>query len=191
MGEETERQFGLPTTVWGPLMAGSAGGETTMGGRPYSSADMVPILAERLRPLIGDRCAEAATRMCLLFIDDQAFAPIEAMRVLMGELHDAQIKIGILSNGPSDMEATMLLPMTTAGWIDALGISGRDGVGKPAPEAFHRVLNLLGAAPANTWLIDDAPGHIEAGRALGLNAIYFDGDVEKLRTTLRETGLDW
>ncbi len=44
---------------------------------------------------------------------------------------------------------------------------------------------------ATPSFIDDSPGHLEAGRALGLTAVLFDGDMEKFRIALRQSGLSW
>ena len=176
--------------MWGPLVAGSGGLESALGGRLFSTADMVSALTERLRPLLGGRSEAAARKICSIFTDTEASLPIAPVVALLGGLHRSGIRTGVLSNGPSDSEPKMR-PLLESGDVDAFVLSGKDGVGKPAPAAFALILSRLGVEASNAWFIDDDLGHVEAGRANGLTAVQFDGDADRLERELRASGLDW
>jgi FMN phosphatase YigB (HAD superfamily) len=189
--DSVEREFGIPASTWGPLLAGPNGVETVLRGRPFTTADMIPVMAERLVPFAGGRELAASRRICSLFTDPSSQERIPEVVALLGRLHSAGIRVGILSNSPSDSEATVMAALIQSGNVDAVGLSGTDGVGKPAPRAFTLMLDRLGVPPAQAWFIDDDARHVAAARALGINAAVFDGDVGGLEDELRTSGLDW
>jgi FMN phosphatase YigB (HAD superfamily) len=63
-------------------------------------------------------------------------------------------------------------------------VSCDTGVRKPNPEAFRVPCRTLEVAPAQCIFIDDREKNCEAARAVGLDAIHFEGDVGALRKQL-------
>jgi putative hydrolase of the HAD superfamily len=64
--------------------------------------------------------------------------------------------VGLLTNGPSDIQR---LKLDQAGLTDAFGsvvVSGEEGIGKPRPDVFHRVLDELGARPEGSVMVGDS-----------------------------------
>ena len=53
-------------------------------------------------------------------------------------------------------------------------VSYRTGHRKPAPAAFHAVLDALQVAPEQCVLVDDRPANCEAAQALGMRSIVFE-----------------
>lgn len=185
----TEAATGIPTAERRPIFVEV---ETLMSGRKFVAEDMIPLLVARLEGRLGPRAEAAARRMSSTFTDPSALDPIEPMMALLTELHGSGVRTGILTNGSSD--AVVVggpAHVLRSGYVHASVVSGRDGVGKPQPEAFALILERLGVAASDAWFVDDLPSHVDAGRACGLHGLVFDGDVAKLIGELRTSGLRW
>lgn len=50
------------------------------------------------------------------------------------------------------------------------------GIRKPDARIYHMALDALGVAPQNSVFLDDAPGNIEAARAIGMHAILVEDE---------------
>ena len=55
--------------------------------------------------------------------------------------------------------------------FDAVVDRGQVAHGKPAPDLFLRAAELLGAAPADCLVFEDAPAGVEAARAAGMRVV--------------------
>lgn len=80
------------------------------------------------------------------------------------------IKVGVLTNGPSDFQRRKLEVSGLGPELDAIAISGELGFAKPEREAFDRALALLGTKADETAMVgdsleNDVLGGIEAGLA--------------------------
>ena len=125
-----------------------------------------------------------------LGVDDPALAPamaeayVEAQRVghhlIEGAAEALQtlrgrVRLGLLTNGPADIQRWKLTRAGLAGCFDAV-ISGEAGVGKPAPEAFARVLDALGVRAADSVMAGEhLPRDIEGALGAGLAAVWVAG----------------
>jgi 2-haloacid dehalogenase len=67
-------------------------------------------------------------------------------------------------------------------------VSGRLKIGKPEPEIFRHLLDVIGKPAENCAFLDDSPVNIEAARKLGLKAVLFKNDGSAL-AELRKVGL--
>ena len=85
----------------------------------------------------------------------------------------ARYPVGLLTNGPSDIQR---LKLAQAGLTDAFGavvISGEFGVGKPDPAVFGAVLDGLGARPEDSVMVGDSwERDVLGARAAGMRAIW-------------------
>jgi sugar-phosphatase len=61
--------------------------------------------------------------------------------------------------------------------------------GKPHPEPYLNAAAVLGFAPTNCVVVEDAPAGIRAGKAAGARVIGFRTTSEELQ--LKEAGADW
>jgi HAD superfamily hydrolase (TIGR01549 family) len=80
------------------------------------------------------------------------------------------IKIGILTNGPSDLQRRKLRLIGIESEVDAIAISEEIGVSKPDPEAYARAVALLHLQPsevamAGDHVVNDVAGALAAGLA--------------------------
>jgi HAD superfamily hydrolase (TIGR01509 family) len=60
---------------------------------------------------------------------------------------------------------------------------------KPDPGVFRLAARELGHAPEECLFIDDRRSNCDAARAVGMDAIVFDGDVIRLAAELEQRGL--
>lgn len=72
--------------------------------------------------------------------------------------------------------------------FDGVVVSGREGVVKPAPAIYQRLVQRYAIVPARAVFIDDKLENVEAARRLGFHAIHFT-DPALVRPALRALGL--
>lgn len=93
----------------------------------------------------------------------------------------------LLSNAPPDLRS-YLEELGVIDAFDLIVISGEEGVVKPAPVIYERVLERLGVVPEEALFVDDMRSNVEAARRVGLHATRFRG-LAPLRVWLGELGL--
>jgi putative hydrolase of the HAD superfamily len=82
-------------------------------------------------------------------------------------------RLGLLTNGPSDIQRHKLEGSGLASQFENLAISGEMGVGKPAPAAFTHILRRLDVEPHEAVMVGDSwERDIEGARASGLSAVW-------------------
>jgi len=59
------------------------------------------------------------------------------------------------------------------GWFDGTVVSGREGVAKPDPAIFMRLLARFGLTPRTTLMIDDTKENLDTARQLGIQTALF------------------
>jgi 2-haloacid dehalogenase len=59
------------------------------------------------------------------------------------------------------------------GWFDGTVVSGREGVAKPEPAIFMRLLDRFGLTPRTTLMIDDTEANLDTARRLGMQTSLF------------------
>ena len=74
------------------------------------------------------------------------------------------------------------------GWFDGTIVSGREGVAKPDPAIFRRLLDRFGLTPNTTLMIDDTKENLEAASKLGIQAALFLSS-RQLRAELEAAGI--
>ena len=84
------------------------------------------------------------------------------------------IRVGVLTNGPSDFQRRKLEVSGLGPELDAIAISGELGVAKPEREAFELALALLGTTSAETAMVGDSLENDVAGAlAAGFAAVVW------------------
>jgi HAD superfamily hydrolase (TIGR01509 family) len=119
-----------------------------------------------------------------------AYEWLPGMEGLLARLSDEDVSLVALSNYPDWYR-----------WIDErLGVgryldcgwervSHHTGVRKPDPEAYLGAARALDLPARACLFIDDRQSNVDAARAVGMDAVRFDG-VEGLRASLAERGFD-
>ena len=74
------------------------------------------------------------------------------------------------------------------GWFDGTVVSGREGVAKPEPAVFTRLLERFGLKPRMALMIDDTEENLEAAGKLGMQTALFLSS-RQLRAELEAAGI--
>jgi len=94
-------------------------------------------------------------------------------------LRDLQVRysLGLLTNGPSDMQRPKIAHLQIEPFFDAIVISGEVGVHKPDPVAFELVLDRLDRPAGEAIYIGNSlPTDIAGAKAAGLQAAWVNRD---------------
>ena len=90
-------------------------------------------------------------------------------------------RLGIITNGPAEVQRAKVELLAVADLVDFIVISGEFGVDKPDPAIFREALRLGAAAAADALYIGDSPEYDIAGaRAAGLTPVW-----------VNRAGADW
>ena len=82
-------------------------------------------------------------------------------------------RLGLLTNGPSDIQRLKLAATGLADCFDAVVVSAEMGIGKPDPEVFHEVLARLGSEPEAAVMVGDSwERDIEGAVGVGMSAVW-------------------
>jgi putative hydrolase of the HAD superfamily len=101
-----------------------------------------------------------------LYSDVQGFLDYAAARGL---------SLGLVTNGPSDVQRDKIDALGISRHIRAVIISGEHGVAKPDPAIFHVALDVLGVGPGDTWCVGDSLDHDIAGAlSAGMTALWLN-----------------
>jgi putative hydrolase of the HAD superfamily len=85
----------------------------------------------------------------------------------------AHHRIGLLTNGPPDIQRLKLDQTGLAGFFDTVVVSGEAGVGKPSPEAFHLVLDALAVRPGQALMVGDSwDRDVKGALAVGIRPVW-------------------
>ncbi|MFJ1793096.1 HAD-IA family hydrolase [Kitasatospora griseola] len=87
----------------------------------------------------------------------------------------SRAEVAVLSNVPADHADALLAAQPWLHAFDHLALSGKTGIAKPDPAAFHHCTAALRAAPADFLFVDDREENVRAARALGMNGHHFTG----------------
>lgn len=91
----------------------------------------------------------------------------------LDELRHAGTKLGIITNGGATYQQATIDALEIARKFDAILISEREGVRKPAAEIFRRALILLNVEAAEAVYIGDHPEvDINGAQSAGLRAVW-------------------
>ena len=89
----------------------------------------------------------------------------------MARARSLGLRVGLLTNGPSELQRTKLAVTRLEFELDAVAISEEIGAAKPHREAFERAAELLGCALPELAMVGDSPAYdIEGALAAGLAA---------------------
>ena len=131
-------------------------------------------LADALSPWgeVSDELFERyTTEKARIFEEIRPFP--DAVAVLRS-LRGSGLRVGVLTNGPTDIQRRKLHVSGLGEELDAIAISGELGVAKPDPEAFRLALELLGTEPGETAMVGDSLENDVLGAiAVGLAAVVW------------------
>jgi HAD superfamily hydrolase (TIGR01549 family) len=90
------------------------------------------------------------------------------------------LKIGLLTNGPSEIQWRKIELLGIREWFDAIVVSGDIGMEKPDPRAFQEILVALETKPREALYVGDSPYHDVLGaKGAGLFCVWLNKDLVK------------
>jgi len=102
-----------------------------------------------------------------------------------------QRRIGLLTNGPTDIQRHKFEATGLADFFDAVVISGQVGLGKPDPAVFTYALAQLGTTADTTVMVGDNWGRDVVGaRSVGMPAVWLAGGRAQPETLTGVTVVD-
>lgn len=109
-------------------------------------------------------------------------AYLEARRAIVGAADllacvRRRAQVVIVSNNVVEEQRGKLQHCDLDRFVDALVVSGEEGVSKPDPEIFRRALARVGCPPAEAVMLGDSwAADIAGARAAGIRAVWFNPD---------------
>jgi putative hydrolase of the HAD superfamily len=95
----------------------------------------------------------------------------ETVRTLTGSR-----RLGLLTNGPADIQRLKFETTGLADCFDAVVVSGEVGLGKPDPAVFALAVDRLGASPRDTVMVGDSwERDVLGALGAGLSAVWVSG----------------
>lgn len=142
---------------------------------PYDRADLTAegywqtVAGEEGLVLSGKQIA------MLIRLDTQGWARLNHKTVKWAEqLHRAGLRLGLLSNMPSDLSQYLV---ANGGWVSFfhhLTFSCDVRMVKPDPAIYKACLEPLEVAPQEALFLDDLAPNVEAAAKLGIHGVLFD-----------------
>ena len=74
---------------------------------------------------------------------------------MLRDLKSAGVPVGVVTNGPIEMQWAKVRNTGVADLVDAVVVSEEFGVNKPHPSIFNHALSLIGASPSETLFVGD------------------------------------
>jgi putative hydrolase of the HAD superfamily len=91
----------------------------------------------------------------------------------LAELRRRGMKLGVITNGPREMQRRKLAVLGLERSFDTVVVSGEEGVRKPDAEIFRRALGRLGVAAHEALFVGDHPvADVEGAHGAGLLAVW-------------------
>ena len=147
--------------------------------------------------LYADSCAALAERFpdqaSLIWTwprrtEEMIAGPIEGSVTVLEELLEAGVRCYALTNMERETYPVRRERYPFLQRFAGTVVSSAEGVVKPDPEIFGRLLDRYDLRPAQTVFVDDAPRNVAAAAALGFVAVRFSSPAQ-LRASLIELGL--
>jgi putative hydrolase of the HAD superfamily len=146
------------------------GGEREYWMRFTRSTLEKALLSDVREPFVGevlDRLAEA-------FRERSAWRVYPDVLPALEQLRTAGVRMGVVSNWDSNLPR-LLERLGLAHFFDVIGVSHLEGVEKPAPKFFRRVLGRMNAATGEALHVGDVPElDIAGAHAAGLDGLLID-----------------
>lgn len=124
---------------------------------------------------LGFEDTGTAHEMADAFLADRARRHVvfPESRAVLEHLRAHRVKLGMITNGASDIQRAKILGSELADFFDVILVSGEEGFGKPKPEIFRLAIDRLDADEAGAVMIGDSLARDVAGAAgVGLKSIW-------------------
>jgi 2-haloacid dehalogenase len=113
--------------------------------------------------------------------------PVPGSAEVVDDLRTAGVRVLGLTNWSAETFHHAVPAAPAIGRLEAVVVSGREGVAKPDPRIFRLLAERHGLDPARTVFTDDSPVNVAAAAAEGFQAVLFTGAAD-LRAELVARG---
>jgi HAD superfamily hydrolase (TIGR01509 family) len=104
-----------------------------------------------------------------------AFRPYPDVRSFLEYATEHGLRLGLVTNGPSDLQRDKIDALGLRRYISAVVISGEHGVAKPDPAIFQVALDALAVDPADAWCVGDSlDTDITGALSAGMTALWLN-----------------
>jgi 2-haloacid dehalogenase len=105
--------------------------------------------------------------------EEMIAGPISGSVEILEELLQKGVRCYALTNMERETYPLRLQRFPFMSWFAGTVVSSHEGVAKPAPEIFRRLLDRFGLAPERTVMIDDSGPNIDTAVSLGMTVVRF------------------
>ncbi len=103
------------------------------------------------------------------------YVPFPDVKPCLDRLVTAGLKLGVVTNGPYDLQCAKLDASELRGYFGAFLVSRQVGILKPDPRIFSLALNQLGTTPQDSVFVGDTPKtDIVGAHATGMKAVWLN-----------------
>ncbi|MBM7067398.1 HAD family phosphatase [Actibacterium sp. 188UL27-1] len=113
--------------------------------------------------------------------------PMEGSADLVTDLIAAGIRVFAITNAPPEADEVVPRQHPIMARFEDVAVSGLEGVKKPDPQIFERVLARNGLVAADCLFTDDSAAYLKGAASVGLRTHLFEG-AAGLRSRLRADG---
>lgn len=149
-------------------------------GRPWAEA----------RAEVADRHPEHVATLDL-YVERFAHAlpgEVPGSAAVVDDLRVAGVRVLGLTNWSAETFHHAVPAAPAIGRLEAVLVSGHEGLAKPDPEIFRLLASRHRLVPERTVFTDDSPANVAAARAEGFQGVLFT-DAESLRAGLVARGV--
>ncbi len=160
------------------------------GDREWVALDRGTMRAEEALAAFRSRLPErlwTAAERCLTWWRDP-FWPVPGMEALLREVSALGLGIYLLSNATAALHG--YFPRIPGADCFAGGVVSADWkLLKPQHEIYETLYAHCRLDPGRCFFVDDSPANVEGAERTGMAGTVFDGDMARLRRTLRQAGV--
>lgn len=120
--------------------------------------------------------------------EDMIAGAIDGAVEILADLRAKGVRCYVLSNMERETFPLRRERFAFIEWFDGHVISGLEGLVKPDPRIFRRLLRRFDLQPSRTVFIDDSAANVESAAELGIRALRFESPAQ-LRSELETLGL--
>jgi 2-haloacid dehalogenase len=120
--------------------------------------------------------------------EEMIAGPIEETVEILRRLKAAGVPCYALTNMETETFPLRVKRFPFMSWFDGAVVSAYEGVVKPDPEIFRRLLERFELTAESTLFVDDSARNVQAAQRLGIQAVLFESPAA-FEQLLAEAGL--
>lgn len=115
-------------------------------------------------------------------------APIPGAEDFTKRAMEAGLKLYLLSNASKRFPGVLEIRPFYAR-LDGMMVSAHENVAKPDPRIYRLLCERYSLNPEECLFVDDLTANVKGAEAIGMHAVLFEGNYQKVEDRLRELGI--